>query len=95
MRSAGIQTMSLDGTESGRFILLLFFRDISCLYNGQKEGHDMITLTLSLLAVLLIIAVAICFIIASPIAIIMLLALLLDVAVLGGIFGRRRNKKED
>lgn len=60
---------------------------------GQKEGHDMITLTLLLLAILLIIVVVICFVIASPIAIVMSLALMLDVAVLSGIFRRRRKSK--
>ena len=62
---------------------------------GQKEGHIMITLTLLIVTVLLIIAAAILFVVASPICIIVLLALVLDMAVIGGIFGRRRNKKED
>ena len=60
-----------------------------------RRNNSMITLSLLLIAILLIIVIAICFIIASPIAIILLLALVLDVAVLGGIFGRRKHRKED
>lgn len=55
----------------------------------------MITLTLLVVTILLIIAAAILFVIASPICIIVLLALVLDIAVLGGIFGRRKHRKED
>jgi hypothetical protein len=50
----------------------------------------MLTLTLLLLAVLLFIIGIILLVICSPIAIIVLLGLVIDIAVLGGIFKKRR-----
>ena len=53
----------------------------------------MITITLLTIALLLVIITVIAFIICSPVAILTLLCLLLDIAVIGGIFRRKGGKK--
>lgn len=55
----------------------------------------MVTLLLLTLGLLIIIGIVLLFVITSPVAILVLLFAVIDIAVLGGIFGRKKNDKKE